>query len=97
MLLIVIAGLSGSTADIQHRRDTFGSNMIPPKPSKTFLRLVWEALQDMTLIILEVAAFISLCLSFYHAGTKHNDHKSGNSSLGERKYLFTINLLCNDR
>lgn len=59
-------GLSGSDADIQHRRDTFGSNMIPPKPPKTFLQLVWEALQDVTLIILEIAALVSLGLSFYH-------------------------------
>ena len=39
--------------------------MIPPKPPKTFLELVWEALQDVTLIILEVAAIISLALAFY--------------------------------
>lgn len=30
------------------------------------LQLVWEALQDVTLIILIVAALISLGLSFYH-------------------------------
>lgn len=66
MILIICVGLSGSVADIQHRRDTFGSNMIPPKPPKTFLQLVWEALQDVTLIILEVAALVSLGLSFYH-------------------------------
>ncbi|GIX93451.1 hypothetical protein CEXT_397121 [Caerostris extrusa] len=30
-----------------------------PKPPKTFLQLVWEALQDVTLIILQVAALIS--------------------------------------
>ena len=39
--------------------------MIPPKPPKTFLQLVWEALQDITLIILEIAALVSLGLSFY--------------------------------
>lgn len=58
-------GLSGSQADSDHRRETFGSNIIPPKPPKTFLQLVWEALQDVTLIILEVAALVSLALSFY--------------------------------
>ncbi|XP_058829245.1 plasma membrane calcium-transporting ATPase 1 isoform X2 [Topomyia yanbarensis] len=58
-------GLSGSKADIEHRRETFGSNIIPPKPPKSFLTLVWEALQDVTLIILEIAAIISLLLSFY--------------------------------
>lgn len=58
-------GLPGTRADIEHRRETFGSNTIPPKPPKTFLQLVWEALQDVTLIILEVAALVSLGLSFY--------------------------------
>jgi Cation transport ATPase len=58
-------GLSGSKGDLEHRRDTFGSNVIPPKPPKTFLQLVWEALQDVTLIILEIAAVISLALAFY--------------------------------
>ncbi|XP_037926047.1 plasma membrane calcium-transporting ATPase 2 isoform X3 [Hermetia illucens] len=58
-------GLTGSKADLEHRRETFGSNVIPPKPPKTFLTLVWEALQDVTLIILEVAALVSLGLSFY--------------------------------
>ncbi|XP_009583888.1 PREDICTED: plasma membrane calcium-transporting ATPase 1-like, partial [Fulmarus glacialis] len=36
------------------------------KKAKTFMQLVWEALQDVTLIILEIAAIISLGLSFYH-------------------------------
>lgn len=58
-------GLSGSVADSEHRRETFGSNTIPPKPPKTFLQLVWEALQDVTLIILEIAALVSLGLSIY--------------------------------
>ncbi|KAJ9579411.1 hypothetical protein L9F63_024481, partial [Diploptera punctata] len=66
-------GLSGSKEDIEHRRDTFGSNTIPPKPPKTFLQLVWEALQDVTLIILEIAAIISLALAFYPA----DDEKEG--------------------
>nr|ABL63470.1 plasma membrane calcium ATPase [Pinctada fucata] len=58
-------GLSGAPADLEDRRTVFGSNVIPPKPPKTFLQLVWEALQDVTLIILLVAALISLGLSFY--------------------------------
>ncbi|KAL1449107.1 hypothetical protein WDU94_000340 [Cyamophila willieti] len=61
-------GLAGSQNDMEHRREVFGSNTIPSKPSKTFLQLVWEALQDVTLIILEIAAIVSLALSFYHPG-----------------------------
>ncbi|MGH0182220.1 UNVERIFIED_CONTAM: hypothetical protein FKN15_008783 [Acipenser sinensis] len=59
-------GLSGNPVDLEKRHLEFGQNFIPPKKAKTFLQLVWEALQDVTLIILEVAAIISLGLSFYH-------------------------------
>ncbi|XP_029006142.1 plasma membrane calcium-transporting ATPase 3-like isoform X5 [Betta splendens] len=61
-----VEGLSGNPDDLQKRRTVFGQNFIPPKKPKTFLQLVWEALQDVTLIILEIAAIISLGLSFYH-------------------------------
>ncbi|XP_061591543.1 plasma membrane calcium-transporting ATPase 3b isoform X3 [Cololabis saira] len=58
-------GLSGEPTDLERRHEAFGQNFIPPKKPKTFLELVWEALQDVTLIILEAAAIISLGLSFY--------------------------------
>ncbi len=58
-------GLAENPDDMQNRRENFGSNIIPPKKPKTFLQLVWEALQDATLIILEIAALISLLLSLY--------------------------------
>uniref|UniRef100_A0A8C1YIC0 Calcium-transporting ATPase n=1 Tax=Cyprinus carpio TaxID=7962 RepID=A0A8C1YIC0_CYPCA len=58
-------GLSDNPTDLEKRRQVFGQNFIPPKKPKTFLQLVWEALQDVTLIILEIAAIISLGLSFY--------------------------------
>ncbi|XP_036057667.1 plasma membrane calcium-transporting ATPase 4 isoform X1 [Onychomys torridus] len=60
-----VKGLSGNLTDLEKRRLVFGQNVIPPKKPKTFLELVWEALQDVTLIILEIAAIISLVLSFY--------------------------------
>ncbi|XP_078098315.1 plasma membrane calcium-transporting ATPase 3-like isoform X7 [Mustelus asterias] len=60
-----VEGLSGNPADLDKRKVVFGQNFIPPKKAKTFLQLVWEALQDVTLIILEIAAIISLGLSFY--------------------------------
>ncbi|XP_068168913.1 plasma membrane calcium-transporting ATPase 1-like [Antennarius striatus] len=60
-----VDGLDGTQEDLDRRQREFGQNLIPPKKPKTFLQLVWEALQDVTLIILEVAAIISLGLSFY--------------------------------
>ncbi|XP_041836069.1 plasma membrane calcium-transporting ATPase 2 isoform X1 [Melanotaenia boesemani] len=59
-------GLADVQTDLDKRKEIFGRNLIPPKKPKTFLQLVWEALQDVTLIILEIAALISLGLSFYH-------------------------------
>ncbi|XP_077002456.1 plasma membrane calcium-transporting ATPase 3 isoform X10 [Tamandua tetradactyla] len=58
-------GLADNANDLEKRRQIYGENFIPPKQPKTFLQLVWEALQDVTLIILEVAAIVSLGLSFY--------------------------------
>ena len=59
-------GITDDPRDAEHRRKVFSSNVIPPKPPKSFLSLVLEAIQDVTLIILIVAALISLGLSFYH-------------------------------
>uniref|UniRef100_A0A672KKN1 Calcium-transporting ATPase n=1 Tax=Sinocyclocheilus grahami TaxID=75366 RepID=A0A672KKN1_SINGR len=67
-----VDGLSGQPADIEKRKVAFGQNFIPPKKPKTFLQLVWEALQDVTLIILEVAAIVSLGLSFYKPPDSEN-------------------------
>ncbi|XP_023310834.1 plasma membrane calcium-transporting ATPase 1 [Anoplophora glabripennis] len=75
-------GLSGSQVDLEHRRETFGSNSIPPKPPKTFLQLVWEALQDITLIILEVAAIVSLLLSFYQPSAEETAFEDDETSHG---------------
>ena len=72
---VVFIGLSGDKGDLEHRRDVFGSNTIPPRPPKTFLELVWEALQDVTLIILQLAAVISLLLSFYKPPKEDADGK----------------------
>ncbi|XP_047016285.1 plasma membrane calcium-transporting ATPase 3b isoform X4 [Ictalurus punctatus] len=66
-------GLSDNPVDLEKRAQTFGQNFIPPKKPKTFLQLVWEALQDVTLIILEIAAIISLGLSFYQPPGEESD------------------------
>ncbi|XP_053150600.1 plasma membrane calcium-transporting ATPase 2 isoform X4 [Hemicordylus capensis] len=68
-----IEGLPGTATDLDKRKLIFGKNFIPPKKPKTFLQLVWEALQDVTLIILEIAAIISLGLSFYHPPGEGNE------------------------
>ncbi|XP_058266326.1 plasma membrane calcium-transporting ATPase 3b isoform X9 [Hemibagrus wyckioides] len=74
-------GLSNNPVDLEKRAQSFGQNFIPPKKPKTFLQLVWEALQDVTLIILEIAAIISLGLSFYQPPGEESE-ACGNVSAG---------------
>ncbi|XP_021343203.1 plasma membrane calcium-transporting ATPase 2-like [Mizuhopecten yessoensis] len=84
-----IEGLSGSPVDLADRRKVFSSNVIPPKPAKTFLQLVWEAIQDVTLIILLVAALISLGLSFYKPPSKAD----GDDSESEAGWIEGVAIL----
>ena len=84
-----MAGLDGS--DLSRRREVFGSNVIPPKPPKSFLQLVWEALQDITLIILMIAAVISLGLSFYHpSDDEEEDVAVGGINIPSFVRIFTL-------
>ncbi|XP_029457498.1 plasma membrane calcium-transporting ATPase 1 isoform X1 [Rhinatrema bivittatum] len=90
-------GLGGNPADLERRQEVFGKNTIPPKKPKTFLQLVWEALQDVTLIILEVAAIISLGLSFYRPpGGNHElcgEITGGEEEEGETGWIEGVAIL----
>ncbi|KAG2249608.1 hypothetical protein Bca52824_089236 [Brassica carinata] len=55
-------GIHGDDDDISKRKSVFGSNTYPQKKGRSFWRFVWEASQDLTLIILIVAAAASLVL-----------------------------------
>uniref|UniRef100_A0A8C8A458 Calcium-transporting ATPase n=1 Tax=Oryzias sinensis TaxID=183150 RepID=A0A8C8A458_9TELE len=77
-----LSGLEGNQTDLDKRKEIFGKNLIPPKKPKTFLQLVWEALQDVTLIILELAALISLGLSFYHPPGESGGEMCGSAAGG---------------
>ncbi|SPO02491.1 related to calcium P-type ATPase NCA-3 [Cephalotrichum gorgonifer] len=47
------------------RKRIFGVNVLPEVQSKSFLMLVWIALQDKVLILLSIAAVVSLALGLY--------------------------------
>ena len=65
---------SNNEQDLGQRRTAYGRNEIPPKPMRSFLRLCWDALHDMLLIILLVCAVFSIGLSFYQPH-KHADEQ----------------------
>ena len=77
--------MAGDEADLSIRQVAFGRNEIPPKAPKTFLRLMFEALQDVTLVILIICAVISFGLSFIHMddNTFKPDEDEHSKSSGE--------------
>ncbi|KHJ40981.1 calcium-translocating P-type ATPase, PMCA-type [Trichuris suis] len=77
--------------DIERRRRVFGANFIPPQKPKAFLQLVWEALQDITLIILVGAAIISLGLSFYSPPAEA--HEVGDESEQQASWIEGLAIL----
>jgi len=66
---------STNEEDLQQRRTAYGRNEIPPKPMKSFIRLCWDALHDMLLVILLVCAVFSIGLSFYKPPQQEGEHK----------------------
>lgn len=56
-------------ASFEDRQRVFGTNTLPTRPSKTLLQLMWMALKDKVLILLCIAAAISLVLGIVQAVT----------------------------
>ncbi|KAK9075890.1 hypothetical protein SSX86_004219 [Deinandra increscens subsp. villosa] len=48
------------SSDLSMRQETYGINKYTEKPSKSFLMFIWDALHDLTLVILIVCAFVSI-------------------------------------
>lgn len=61
-------GLQMDENDVARRREVFGTNTYPEKPPKRFWVFVWEAMQDLTLVILAVCAVVSLIIGVITEG-----------------------------
>ncbi|KAL2291805.1 hypothetical protein FJTKL_11988 [Diaporthe vaccinii] len=61
-----------STQGFSDRQDVFNDNRLPEKKSKSLLELAWLAYNDKVLILLTIAAIVSLALGLYQTfGTVH--------------------------
>ncbi|KAF7059627.1 hypothetical protein CFC21_066503 [Triticum aestivum] len=70
-------GVSSNEDELLQRRDIFGANTYPRKKRKSIWRFVFEACQDLTLVILMVAAAISLSLGMATEGVKDGWYDGG--------------------
>ena len=69
--------LNGLTTDsdlLNRRQEIFGINKFTESEGRSFLVFVWEALQDMTLMILGVCAFVSLLVGIVMEGWPKGAH-----------------------
>lgn len=67
-------GISTSEELINKRKNIYGINQFTESPSKGFLVYVWEALQDTTLMILGLCAFVSLIVGITMEGWPKGAH-----------------------
>lgn len=49
-----------SSSDVKHRQDIYGHNRHTEKPSRSFWMFLWDAMQDLTLIILILCSVVSI-------------------------------------
>ncbi|KAK5793236.1 calcium-transporting ATPase 9, plasma membrane-type-like [Gossypium arboreum] len=70
-------GIDEDEADLLNRRNVFGSNTYPRKKGRSFWMFLWEAWQDLTLIILIIAAAVSLGLGIKTEGLKEGWYDGG--------------------
>ncbi|XP_010417052.1 PREDICTED: putative calcium-transporting ATPase 7, plasma membrane-type [Camelina sativa] len=69
------AGLSTNESDqLSKRQELFGINKFAESELRSFWVFVWEALQDMTLMILGVCAFVSLIVGIATEGWPQGSH-----------------------
>ncbi|KAL6656275.1 hypothetical protein ACP70R_007101 [Stipagrostis hirtigluma subsp. patula] len=70
-------GIIPNEDELLQRRDIFGANTYPRKKQRSIWRFVFEACQDLTLVILMVAAAISLSLGIATEGVKDGWYDGG--------------------
>lgn len=63
-------GLNSDTKNLEQRRAEYGANMFPEPPCQTWMDMFIESFEDTTLIVLIVAAVVSLIVGLYEDPSK---------------------------
>ncbi|XP_047342748.1 calcium-transporting ATPase 9, plasma membrane-type-like [Impatiens glandulifera] len=82
------AGITGEEGDLTGRKNAFGSNTYPTKKGRKFWNYLWDAWQDLTLIILMVAAAASLTLGIKTEGLKEGWYDGGSIAFAVILVIF---------
>ncbi|KAK0399874.1 hypothetical protein QR680_003254 [Steinernema hermaphroditum] len=76
-----VKGLRNDPSELNVRKTKYGTNTIPSTKSKSFIRLVFDACRDPTLIILVIAGLVSLILSLAEPGQQSSNHVPANHTV----------------
>ncbi|CAG8447293.1 13892_t:CDS:10 [Cetraspora pellucida] len=66
-------GIDTSSKPFQERQKYFGKNILPKVDQQSFFYLVWDAYCDKTLILLSIAALVSLALGISEDLSNHSE------------------------
>ncbi|CAN6459049.1 unnamed protein product [Victoria cruziana] len=81
-------GIPGDDSGLLFRRQAFGENTYPRKKGRSFFVFLWEACQDTTLIILMIAAALSLGLGIKTEGIKEGWYDGGSIAFAVLLVIF---------
>ncbi|KDO33671.1 calcium-translocating P-type ATPase [Saprolegnia parasitica CBS 223.65] len=88
---------STNAADLGQREATYGKNYIEPEKPSTILELMWQAFQDLTIIILSVAGVFSLVLGLvapHHSSVpKNGTVSSGDDDEPNTAWIEGVSIL----
>ncbi|KAI9168440.1 plasma membrane calcium [Blastocladiella emersonii ATCC 22665] len=82
-------------ASFKARRHAYGTNFLPPSPPPSLLALMWEALEDLMLRILLVAAIVSIGIGMYmkYSGGDPYEWIEGVAILGTVAFVVMVNAV----
>ncbi|KAF3623805.1 Calcium-transporting ATPase 9, plasma membrane-type [Capsicum annuum] len=82
------SGIVDDDVELSKRKNVFGANTYPMRKGRSYLRFLWEAWQDLTLIILIIAAVVSLALGIHIEGLKEGWFDGGSITFAVLLVIF---------
>ncbi|XP_050372071.1 putative calcium-transporting ATPase 13, plasma membrane-type [Argentina anserina] len=89
-------GVCSDAEDVEHRVEAFGSNRYDTAAARKFFHFVWEACQDLTIIILMACAALSLAIGILEHGL-HEGWSDGGSIFLAVILVISVSAISNYR
>ncbi|OBA19870.1 Ca2+-transporting P-type ATPase [Metschnikowia bicuspidata var. bicuspidata NRRL YB-4993] len=80
-------------ADTEDRVQRYGRNQLPVKTAKSFFVLCYEAMKDKVLILLTVAAVISLALGLYETFGQETEYDDENNAVPKVDWVEGVAII----